>query len=245
MIHHLVLPLTFVFFCFFSLLSAGKHTHMYTQTKQNKVLIPLIALYASGKPYRRGFYCDDTSIRYPFKESTVSNTMLIVFTTAIPFLTIIGVEFIRFQRSARRSSSELRSTANIKELAWISYNELIVFFFGNLANLFLTNIAKYSIGRLRPHFLQVCRPRNLDALCPATANNYNYIENYECMSNDGAKLKEARLSFFSGHSSIAAYAMVFTVVRLFTSYLFLCVLFSHNFPFLSFANNSDLHPIQG
>lgn len=172
----------------------------------------------------------------------MSNTMLIVFTTAIPFLTIISVEFIRFQRGARRSARDLRSSASVKELAWISYNELIVFFFGNLANLFLTNIAKYSIGRLRPHFIQVCRPRNLDALCPAAANNFNYIENYECMSNDGAKLKEARLSFFSGHSSIAAYAMVFTVVR---SRLVLTD-GSANFSLcLHLTRFTDLHSIQG
>lgn len=177
------------------------------------MIIPLIALYASGKPYRRGFYCDDTSIRYPFREGTISTTVLTLFSTGIPFFTIIGVEFLRFQRTARRSSTDMRSPASIKELAWISYNELIIFFFGNLANLFLTNIAKYSIGRLRPHFIQVCNVRNLETLCPTNGNNFNYIENYECMSNDGSKLKEARLSFFSGHSSIAAYAMVFTVVR--------------------------------
>lgn len=89
---------------------------------------------------------------------------------------------------------------------------MIVFFFGSLANIFLTNIAKYSIGRLRPHFIDVCRPRNLDTLCPSSGNNFNYIENYECTASDGNRLKDARLSFFSGHSSMAAYSMIFTVV---------------------------------
>ena len=106
----------------------------------------------------------------------------------------------------------IRDMGNMKELAWITYNELMIFCFGLVATVFMTNIAKYSIGRLRPHFIDACRPRNLDAHCPINANNWDYIESYECMSSNTSRLKDARLSFWSGHSSMSAYSMIFTVV---------------------------------
>lgn len=48
--------------------------------------LPFFILYIFGDPYRRGFYCDDDSIRYPFKESTVPSTAL--------FIVCIGLSII-------------------------------------------------------------------------------------------------------------------------------------------------------
>lgn len=100
------------------------------------------------------------------------------------------------------------------ELGWILYNELVVFAFGALSSQLLTDIAKYSIGRLRPHFLSVCDPVDFErSLCPYNTNNHIYIETYQCNPNaDPKKIRDARLSFMSGHSSFSAYTMVFTAV---------------------------------
>lgn len=38
------------------------------------------------------------------------------------------------------------------------YTTLIPFFFGAAVTQLTTDIAKYSVGRLRPHFLTVCKP---------------------------------------------------------------------------------------
>lgn len=38
--------------------------------------MPLLIFKVSVTPYMRGFYCDDDSIRYPFKNSTVTSTAL-------------------------------------------------------------------------------------------------------------------------------------------------------------------------
>jgi phosphatidate phosphatase len=187
----------------------------------NTVGVPILALHFSGKPFKRGFYCDDTSIRYPFKDSTISTLLLYFYGTGIPVVTIITVEFIRFSRGVggtsrvcpSRNPTGQRNWSNIIEFGWIAYNELVVFVFGALASQFLTDIAKYSIGRLRPHFIDVCRPIGLDTiLCPASSANYRYIEEYNCMIDSGYKIKDARLSFMSGHSSFAAYTMIFTAV---------------------------------
>lgn len=168
-----------------------------------------MSLYLSGKPFRRGFNCDDTSIRYPFRDSTISSKVLQLYCLGIPIITIAVVEFIRYSKNVRLFSGG--SPRQLREFSWILYNEVIVFIFGALCSQFLTDIAKYSIGRLRPHFLDVCRPKDLDGrLCGR--NDFRYIEDYECTQSNGELLKDARLSFMSGHSSLSAYAMVFTAV---------------------------------
>ena len=163
------------------------------------VAVPILSLYLSGKPFRRGFYCDDTSIRYPLKNSTISSKVLQLYSLGIPILTIATVHFV-----------SAGSPRQLRELSWILYNEVIVFVFGALCSQFLTDIAKYSIGRLRPHFLDACKPKDIDRLCGR--NDYRYIEDYECTQTDLYLAKDSRLSFMSGHSSLSAYSMVFTAV---------------------------------
>jgi hypothetical protein len=41
-------------------------------------------------PTKRGFYCDDESIRYPFKDSTVPNWALYIYCFSIPLLVVSG-----------------------------------------------------------------------------------------------------------------------------------------------------------
>ena len=65
----------------------------------------------------------------------------------------------------------------------------------------ITNIGKYSIGRLRPHFLSVCNPDF--AVLNCTIGNpenaiFAYIEEDVCRPEDMAKMKDAR-SDFSHH----------------------------------------------
>ena len=88
--------------------------------------------------------------------------------------------------------------------------------------LLFTEIAKYSIGRLRPHFLTVCNPEYTDDLC-RDPNNPQYtrfvIENQDelCRLENGhteKHLKEARLSFLSGHSSLSFFCATFMIVYL-------------------------------
>lgn len=52
--------------------------------------IPILIFFLYGKPYQRGFYCYDESIKYPFKESTVTNTMLYIVGLFLP-ITVVSV----------------------------------------------------------------------------------------------------------------------------------------------------------
>ena len=67
------------------------------------------------------------------------------------------------------------------------YRTLTSFFCGAAITQLLTDIAKYSIGRLRPHFYTVCKP----SIQNCTWNS-GYIEDYDCTGTDLEAIQEAR-----------------------------------------------------
>ncbi|XP_042588232.1 phospholipid phosphatase 1 isoform X3 [Cyprinus carpio] len=89
------------------------------------------------------------------------------------------------------------------------YKAIGTFLFGAAMSQSLTDIAKYSIGRLRPHFLDVCKPDWTQINCTGGA----YIEDFVC-TGDSTKVNEGRLSFYSGHSSFSMYCMLFLALYL-------------------------------
>ncbi|XP_043832821.1 phospholipid phosphatase 1 isoform X3 [Dromiciops gliroides] len=88
------------------------------------------------------------------------------------------------------------------------YKAVGTFMFGAAASQSLTDIAKYSIGRLRPHFIAVCDPDWTKLNC-----SDGYIENVPCQGNS-AEVNQGRLSFYSGHSSFSMYCMLFLALYL-------------------------------
>ncbi|XP_067353892.1 phospholipid phosphatase 3-like isoform X2 [Channa argus] len=83
--------------------------------------------------------------------------------------------------------------------------ELGCFLFGCCIGQSLTNMAKLSVGRLRPHFLSVCGVTYASLNCtPGT-----YIATVSCRQPDQHLEEEARKSFFSGHASFAMYTMLY------------------------------------
>lgn len=53
---------------------------------------PVLMFYLFGTPYQRGFFCSDESIRYPFKESTVSSAVLHMVGLGLPTLTVSNIK---------------------------------------------------------------------------------------------------------------------------------------------------------
>ena len=72
---------------------------------------------------------------------------------------------------------------------------------------------RYSVGRLRPHFFNVCNPD--PSLC--TSDKATYVSDYNCtaspaMFNNREKAeKEVHLSFPSGHACFSVQAATFTI----------------------------------
>ncbi|XP_051906821.1 phospholipid phosphatase 1 isoform X1 [Hippocampus zosterae] len=164
-----------------------------------------LAAFNLGKirPYQRGFFCNDDSIKYPFHHSTVTSTVLYTVGFSLPISCMIFGECLCVYLKRLHSKSSYGSyVARI-------YKAVGTFLFGAAMSQSLTDIAKYSIGRLRPHFLDVCRPDFKGGNCSMGV----YIEDFACTGNP-TMVNEGRLSFYSGHSSFSMYCMLFLALYL-------------------------------
>ncbi|XP_077318846.1 phospholipid phosphatase 1 isoform X1 [Lithobates pipiens] len=155
------------------------------------------------KPYQRGFFCNDDSIKYPFHDSTVTSTVLYTVGFTVPICSIILGEALSVYFNRVQSNGFIRN-----QYVATLYKAIGTFIFGAAASQSLTDIAKFTIGRLRPHFLDVCKPNWSKINCSA-----GYIVNFVC-EGDPVKSSEARLSFYSGHSSFSMYCMLFLALYL-------------------------------
>ncbi|KAH1169068.1 phospholipid phosphatase 1 isoform X1 [Mauremys mutica] len=187
---------------------------MFDKTRLPFVFLDVVCVVLAGlplgvlnlakiKPYQRGFFCNDDSIKYPFHDSTVTSTVLYAVGFTLPIFSIIVGEGLSVYYNCLHSNSFVRNNY----IATI-YKAIGTFIFGAAASQSLTDIAKYSIGRLRPHFLAICQPDWTRVNC-----SLGYIENFPCQGNK-VQVNEGRLSFYSGHSSFSMYCMLFLALYL-------------------------------
>lgn len=52
------------------------------------LLTPPLCLTIWGKPHKRGFNCDDQSLRYPYQENTISSVTCYLYSTTIPVVLV-------------------------------------------------------------------------------------------------------------------------------------------------------------
>jgi len=176
--------------------------------------LPVLVLYIAGEPFQRGFFCNDETIRHPYRDSSISTSVLILVSSLLPIIIFTAVEF-----SLAKSSG----TKSLYSFLHSLYSSCVVFLFGLAVNQMITDVIKYSIGRLRPHFMSVCQP-NISAFDESVCGSDlepKYITEFECLGgevvgNDPTdyRVKDARLSFLSGHASMSTYAMLFAIIYL-------------------------------
>lgn len=166
-------------------------------------------------PYARGFYCNDESIRFPLMPDTVPLWLAGAYGAGIAFIVVIFAElYINRQCCASKDEYKIRQTR------WIlnTINGCLLYSMGAMCTLLITEIGKRSIGRLRPHFIDVCKPdwdkiecfTNIDGV---EVPNYIYMSDDVC-TGDKHLIREARVSFPSGHSSFTVFSMVFVIIYL-------------------------------
>lgn len=68
------------------------------------------------------------------------------------------VELLHIRNHKWKRGNIKKSAVFNQHLAWNFYHLMCLFIFGAGVTHLLTNIPKYSIGRLRPHFIDVCKP---------------------------------------------------------------------------------------
>ncbi|CAL8265373.1 unnamed protein product [Gadus morhua 'NCC'] len=152
-------------------------------------------------PHRRGFFCGDPSIDYPNPpHEAIPDSLLIAGGITITGLTIMLGECFR----VRFCSVNSRAFVSNRYVSCL-YKELGSFMFGCCVGQSLTNMAKLSVGRLRPNFLKVCNVTYASIGCAPGA----YVAEVFCQQPKTKLVEEARKSFFSGHASFAMYTMLY------------------------------------
>ncbi|KAF8354010.1 hypothetical protein PRIPAC_95633 [Pristionchus pacificus] len=157
---------------------------------------------------QRGFYCDDASIQHPFYDHTIPMGKMTLAILALFFVIPLLIELL-VERSESSSVSYRWWKFSVPTFL---VQALVIFGYAHIGlvlQVALTQWAKYGFGRLRPHFMDVCKPTGYVCAEPS-----QYITNYTCSGTDSHQVYETRLSFFSGHSSTAIYAAVFLAIYL-------------------------------
>ena len=168
------------------------------------------AFHRNGKPFIQGFYCDDESISKPFKKSTIPSLQGSIVIACIAIVCFCVGEFIQISDKRKICNNEKK---DLKKWSTDVIFLILLSIFGAGITMFITDIGKYTIGRPRPHFFAVCKPNWLKINCTDSIGLKNYIIGNEfCTTTDPIALKEARLSFPSGHSSFSAFFATFLIL---------------------------------
>uniref|UniRef100_A0AAV2KS73 Phospholipid phosphatase 3 n=1 Tax=Knipowitschia caucasica TaxID=637954 RepID=A0AAV2KS73_KNICA len=162
------------------------------------MLPSLVFHHSLVNPYQRGFYCNDSSLYFPYKRSTISSAVLTAVGLMLPLVSIVIGECYRIHQLHEGTKSFV-GNPYVAAL----YKQMGVFIFGCAVSQSFTDIAKVSVGRMRPHFLDVCKPDFSTIDC-----SLGYITQYTCTGKE-SDVQEARKSFFSGHASFSMYSMLY------------------------------------
>lgn len=177
------------------------------------LVYPMIHIYVflqgNLQPYKRGFYCDDQSIKHPDLPEEISVGECVLIWALIVVLLVPAIEFLHvtvFDHGEHPS--------RVCNMPWVLielYRVMGYFTLGALCTLLTTEMAKYKIGRLRPYFLTVCDIDLTDDLCKDEFGYNKFVTEFTCRG-DPHHVNEASKSFLSGHSSFSFYCATFLIV---------------------------------
>ena len=167
--------------------------------------ITLIFHFIDIKPFQQGFFCGDHTLKYPYIENqTIPSYICFTIWVVISVSTILSTQIM----------SKSFSIRVVKDII-----------LGAMCCVLLTDIAKYTVGKLRPHFLTLCNPDYND-ICFDEDAYYTDDDGEEfmdvfyqkfvnetnvCSLENSDLLREARLSFLSGHASYSFYFATFII----------------------------------
>ncbi|KAK3584941.1 hypothetical protein CHS0354_021824 [Potamilus streckersoni] len=165
--------------------------------------LPALVLYMMGSPYKTGFFCDDASLKYPYKRNTISDAMLSGVAFGLTIMTLLIVEVLNiFEKKNKRHRCLTRGPfACLKGFG--------IFLFGFAIMQLFTEVLKNAVGRLRPNFFDLCRPDFSRIDC-----SQGYITNYTCTNDEhsASTLRNSRQSFPSGHAAFSIFTSMYLVL---------------------------------
>ncbi|RVE57335.1 hypothetical protein OJAV_G00215380 [Oryzias javanicus] len=154
--------------------------------------LPSAILTLKFSPYQRDIFCNDQSIKYPYKNDTISHGVMAAVTISCSIIIITTGEAFLVHRG------RLRSNTKFNQYLSTLYKVVGTYLFGAAVSQSLTDLAKFTIGRPRPNFFAVCAPVSCEGL----------VLRSNCTGAE-RNVTESSLSFYSGHSSFGMYCMVF------------------------------------
>ena len=116
-------------------------------------------------------------------------------------LQIIIVELVLYKKNINDIQLQARSTSQYRFFKWMVhpyilalYLSLGAFLTGAAICQSSTDLMKYSIGRLRQHFIAVCKPKWSSFNCTDEKGYMRYVEEDVC-TGDLSLIEEARYIF--------------------------------------------------
>ena len=183
--------------------------------------IPMLYVHMiadSYKPFHRGFFCDDQNLKHPYiDKQTVPMEMCFFIWAGLIIFFVLLVELLRIKSREQRPLPIYG--LNIPWLLIELYRQMGFMTVGAMACFLFTDMSKFTIGRLRPHFLSICKP-DYGSVCKDGMYQQfvvgNETEICQGLSSDTSEkmLREARLSFMSGHASFSFYCSTFLIIYL-------------------------------
>lgn len=187
------------------------------------VLVYVFVLCYSN-PTINYYSCDQLDLNKPYLKDTISTEALIFFGSFIPLVFIVAVELVnsnfihKIVIYIKLKKKNERKSFNGRNLRMCLLHLITIFSLGIIITILLTEIIKHWVGRLRPYFLDVCKPNLAEIDCfNHTLNGQVYKSIFTgdgFCTGDAHRIKEARLSFPSGHASYSSYTMIFLILYL-------------------------------
>lgn len=172
--------------------------------------------YFKFRTHKRGYFCNDMSIRYPYQPETWSSTSLYLVSLAFPLI-FLGMGEILFASEGDYEEDVDHFVGKWKVPKGFvrTYDVIVSFSFGFMVSLLICLISQTSLGVLRPNFREVCNPLEVGFDCnsPDDFKDLTYRVNFTCR-NDEWKVDYARRGFPSKHASLTFYSMVYISVYL-------------------------------
>ena len=134
------------------------------------LIMPMAYIYIFSRqfdPFMRGFFCDDQNLKHPYLPQTVPIVQCVLIWAMVSVFFIVLVETLR-SRAEADSGNRRSSPIPGNRTPWIAvelYRQFGYFTLGALTCLLFTEMSKYSIERLRPHYLTLCMPNMTNQLC--------------------------------------------------------------------------------
>lgn len=158
--------------------------------------LPSAILTLNFSPYQRDIFCNDQTIKYPYKKDTISHGTMAAVTITCSIVIVrpahLSVQIpvvSRWNYSCRVFFPQIttgeaflvykkRLHSNTKFNQYLStlYKVVGTYLFGAAVSQSLTDLAKFTIGRPRPNFFSVCAPVSCEGLvlrsnCTGAARN--------------------------------------------------------------------------